>query len=208
MACSSCKGAGCKACSGNGLPGYRPGLSLLTPQQAKNSFVSRFAPKIARLRQATSVKLGLRPYNVFLVWTKWTGTERGEGHEKEIKRVPILPTPKVEDLTSISFNLVAAGAVPTGSVRVSKIASVYTADMLTGHVFPTNHEDFVPEPYEFFYEIVEDGRGDPEPVRQKFRIFSFPFRKASTQEWNLVLERVSEDRSRQGKSTFAGDTCK
>lgn len=170
---------------------------LLTRQEASRTLVNRLVSRVDRLRQRTSVRFGLRPYNVFLIWERWTGTERGEGDEIEVKRFPIVPTPKVEDLTAISLSLMSGGVLPTGSLRLTRISGTLTTDMLMGKMLPTPHEDHIPEQWEFFYEIVEDGRGDPDPVRAKFRPFSVPFRRAGQVDWTIILERVSEDRDRQ-----------
>lgn len=181
------------------MPKPRP----LTPYEAQHSIAHRFTRIGDRLRQFNT-KFGLRPYRVFLVWVKWDGAERGEGNEREIQRTEILPTPLVESLDSVTFSFFHAGTLPVGSIKVSQIsAGVFTEDMLRGRMIPVAHEDSVPEPFDFFYEVYEDGRGDPEPVRGRYRLLTTPMRRAGKLDWNLMLERVSPDPNRHGTTRFS-----
>jgi hypothetical protein len=178
----------------------------LTPEQAKRTLANRLGTRIApRLRQF-STKFGIRSKRVFLTWSKYSGQERGEGNENIVARVELLPTPMVTDLTSIVLNPYSAGVLPVGSVRVDKIAVTYTMDQLMGKAVPGQHRgDKVHEPYDFCYEIVEDGRGDDPPMRQKFRLFGMPNRKEGDVCWVVLLERISEDFARDGRSNAGID---
>lgn len=204
-------------------------LRQLSALEASRTLAARFAPTVDRLRQKLT-EFGLRPYNTFLTWTRWGGSERGEGDEVILRRLPLLPNPLVEDLTGISLQPQTFGVLPVGSVRISKVSARYAQDLLMGLVLPCDPQasfesqlaggppidptaiaiatESVPEPYEFFYEIVEDGRsndGRP-PHRARFRPLSNPFRSASEVEWTIVLERVSEDMDRRGNpQSFADD---
>ncbi len=174
----------------------------LTPEEAKRSLANRFGPRADRLRQLNT-KYGMRPQRVFLVWTKFTGDERGEGRENEVRRVEILPTPLVTSLDAIALNPFTAGLIAMGSVKVSEISmACFTADMLRGR---TSGKDIIPEPVSFFYEIVEDGRADAEPARQKYRPASQPVLVPGDLHWLITLERISEDRDREGKSRLGPD---
>ncbi len=173
-------------------------LRLLSPGEAKTSLASKLSRIVDRARQI-DVKLGMRPYNVFLVWTKWTGDERGEGVQRVVCRSPLLPTPVVADLTSLSKNSFSAGRFPVGSVRVSEISARYTTEMLEGKVVPERVEDEVPQPFDFFWEIVEDGRHDCAPLRRRFSVSATPFLDAPNQQWIVVLERQSGDMERDGQ---------
>lgn len=178
------------------MPRPRP----LTPIQARRALAHRLSPRVDRLRQFAT-KFGIRPYRLFLTWSLWSGTERGEGEERVVKRVEVLPTPKVTDLTSQSLAAFSGGVLPLGSVRVSEIsAATMTLDVLTGRMYPDAHEDHVPDGVSFYYELVEDGRGDPQPLRAKYRPAAVPFRDAGRVQWVVVLERVSEDNQRDGTS--------
>lgn len=172
----------------------------LSENEALSSLVNRFGPTADRLRQLAT-KFGVRPFRVFLTWTKWSGGERGAGTETVAKRIEILPTPRVRSLDSVALSTYGAGVIPVGSIQVDRISvDAFTFDLLTGHTVPTPHEDAIPEPYEFFYEVVEDGRGDPNPVRQRYRLMSSPARRAGSVDWIVRLERESLDRTRSDKS--------
>lgn len=197
----------------------------LSALAAQHTLAARLSPTIDRLRQKLT-DFGLRPYNVSLTWTRWNGQERGEGREAVVRRLSLLPNPLVEDLTGVSLQAQAAGVLPVGSARISRVSPRYSQDLLMGLVMPCDPQgslesqlaggppldmtslaietEQVPEPFEFFYEIVEDGRsneGRP-PVRARFRPLSNPFRKAEQFEWTIVLERVSEDMGRNGNPKF------
>jgi len=174
-------------------------IKPLTPDQAKHSLVNRLQKTVDRVRQIP-VNFGLRSQRVFLVWTKYTGSERGEGREVEIRRKEILPTPKVGPMNAISFAAITGGIMPVGSQRVQNVSLSFTADELEGLWIPEPHEERVPEPYRFYYEIAEDGRGDRAPLRQRFRLAAKPWRNESAISWELILERVSEDPDRSGRT--------
>jgi hypothetical protein len=118
---------------------------------------------------------------------------------REVKRIQILPNPKVEDIAAVNLGLFAIGHIPVGSIRVTRIsASKLSQDILTGKWVPKEHEDTIPEPYSFYYEVIEDGRGDDPPVRAKYRLLSTPFRRAGSVDWTILLEKISEDQGRDG----------
>ena len=178
----------------------------LTPDQAKRSLAQRLT-RVADNSRQIAVRLGVRSYRVYLTWTKWTGSETGEGHETIFKRVELLPTPLVKSLDNVSFSPFSAGVVPEGSLRLTGVsASRYNDEDLRGvSAFGTALE--VPEPYDFFYEVVEDGRGAKEPQRQRYQLLTQPMRDAESAQWTLMLERASQDRTRRDKSpTGKGET--
>ena len=183
------------------MPRPRP----LTPAEAKRSLANRLGLRGAdRLRQF-STRFGLRSRRVFLTWSRFSGAERGEGTERVIARVEILPTPKVADATSVMRMPFAAGVLPVGSLRVSLISVKFTADQLTGRRVPGRGSEPIAEPIDFFYELVEDGRGDDPAERQRFRVLGMPWRDEGNVGWNVLLERSSEDFARDGTSQIGID---
>jgi hypothetical protein len=186
-------------------------IRALTPEQAKRTLVNRFGRRADRLRQIATNK-GVRPYRVFLTWTKWGVTsedERGDGKEVLVRQIEILPTPRVRSLDNLSFSIQHAGVIPVGSLRVDRISiHRFTEDVLLGVAYPDDplpfgedaREKHIPQPYEFFYEVVEDGRGDNPPKRRRFRPMNTPHREAGGVHWTIMLERVSQDRTRDNKS--------
>jgi len=184
-----------------------PKPKALNPTEARATLAHRFGPRADRLRQFAT-KFGIRPHRVFLVWMKASGDERGEGREVEIMRIEILPTPKVTSLDSVALNPTTAGIVPLGSIRVEQVSSTFTADQLTGkipEVTDGSDAKSIGEKFSFFYEVQEDGRGDDPSPRWRYRLASTPMRRAEKVDWMLVLERISEDRTRDGKSQLGDD---
>lgn len=177
----------------------------LTPDEARRTLAHRIGSKLAPKVRQLATKFGVRPVRVFLVWVKWTGAERGEGRQVEVRREELLPTPRVDSLDAVTFSLLQAGTVPVGSVKVSQISVSYTSDFLRGRSVPVEHEEHLPEPYDFFYELIEDGRGDDPAARQKYRLLNQPFRRAGKVDWTLMLEREGQDSNRDGTpATGAG----
>lgn len=175
-----------------------PKIGPLTPDKAKTTLINRLAGTVDRVRQINT-NFGLRSQRVFLVWTKYSGQERGDGREIELRRKEILPTPKVGPMNAISFTASTGGVMPVGTQRVQEISLTFTADELQGMWVPEPHEE-IPDNYRFYYEIVEDGRGDRQAERQRFRLSAKPWRNESNVCWDIILERVSLDADRCGKT--------
>jgi len=178
----------------------RHGIRPPRPGEMRNSLAAKLVRVVDRARQLDA-RVGNRPYRVFLVWTKFTGEERGEGTEAVVCRQEILPVPVVSDLTSVALSPFGAGIVPLGSVRVTEISAGYSLGFLTGKVVP-GKEDQVPQPYDFFYEVVEDDRHDccdSPQVRPRYRLMATPFLDAPNQQWKIMLERTSGETGNDGK---------
>ena len=196
------------------MPRPRP----LTPFQATRTLANRLGKRVDNLRQF-STKFGTRSKRVFLVWTKFTGEERGIGDEKVLHRVELLPTPKVSELTSVSRRPMIEGELPDGGVRVSEISVYrYTEDMLKGLVVPgepgqpgtpiqaKGAERNTRSDVDFFYEIVDDGRqGEGLAERQRFQLIGYPTRLESRVEFAVFLQRSSADLGRDGRSDLQDD---
>jgi hypothetical protein len=195
----------------------------LTPRQAGNTLAHRLAPRVDRLRQFAT-RFGLRSYKVYLVWTRWAGEERGTGVESEVARMEILPTPVVTNLDTVAYRFFSGGVLPVGSISVKKISALYTSDQLRGLAVPgacfveendpprpssaraiEPHATSLPDPLDFYWEVWEDGRGDDPADRMKYRLSAVPWRHAGGVEWEAVLERVSVDAKRDGKSVSGYD---
>jgi len=250
----------------------------LTPGQAKGTLASKFGKVADNLRQLAT-DFGIRPYRVFLTWTKWTGVERGQGDEILIRRAEILPTPRVISIDNMNNSPMHAGVLPVGSLKVDRISVVsFTRDVLMGKAFPgdavTVHPDgpvdgscinypgipgrgvidgsmgagvqvpyagpdmpalpsgpqqivvrgaqqpvvyspdplpfgmdrrekHIPEPVDFYYEVVEDGRHDLPAKRMRFTPTGEPHLDAGGVQWKIGLTRSSLDRTRQDQSAIA-----
>lgn len=139
------------------------------------------------------------------MWTRWDGSEPGEGDEIIVAECEILPTPLVENLDAVALDPRTAGVLPMGMLRISEVSvDRFTRDRLLGLDIPnTGHFDHIPPGMSFFYEVREDGRGDCPAWRAKYRMATAePWRRADQLMWTFPLERVSEDRDRNGKSVY------
>lgn len=169
----------------------------LTPQQAKHTLANKFVGLGDRLRQLNT-RFGIRSNRVFLVWTSSDGEERGEGSTRVLLRHEILPTPKVADMSAVALSPYAPGVLPVGSVRVSQITQTLTKDVLVGVRMPYGQAVDDTGPMNFWWEIVEDGRGDDPPERWRFRLAAQPDRQPGSVQWVVLLERQSSDPDRTG----------
>jgi hypothetical protein len=169
----------------------------LTADQAAKTMIGRMSSRltgIANVRQIAT-RLGARPYRCFLVWTSFSGGERGEGIEIEKKRVELLPTPMVQSLDNVALQPAFAGMIKVGDVALSEVHPGYAIADLEGTSFPGAAADDYPEEVSFFYEIVPDGRdGTPDQPRYKFRPMAQPHFDAEELEWRVKLTKISEDR--------------
>lgn len=192
---------------------------------ARGTLAQRLAPKADRLRQLAT-KFGARSRRVFLVWVADSGSEVGTGYETTYARRELLPTPRVTDMTALSRRPLSVGIVPDGSIRVDQISAAwYTEDDLRGRRIPAEYpvgcnrgQAFTPgeqqgstdrqvlrDPYQFFYEIVEDGRGDDPPARSRYMLSATPWRNETSAQWGILLSPVSSATDRFGKPTLDAD---
>jgi hypothetical protein len=197
----------------------------ITPTEARGTLAQRLSPIADRIRQRVAVRLGVRAYRVFLVWTK-SGlspeSERGDGNERIIARVEILPAPRVLDLTGLLRRSFSTGTVSEGSIRVDRISShAYSDDELRGNRVPAAfgaHQPLDPrwaqqgpggevqfaQPVDFFYEVVEDGRGDDPAYRRRFSLMADPMRDPGGAQWIVALRRADRDLKRDGLPQAGG----
>lgn len=203
-------------------------IKPLSPEQAQRSLFNRMAKRADMLRQIR-VNFGERPKRVFLTWTLWSGAVRGEGTEEVFAQVEILPTPVVSDLTGILRNPRSGGYYEEGTTRVSEISTAtFNEDMLRGLIIPdlpqggcpgccapvkptglpirTDGIELGPQPrIDFFYQVVEDGRGGNVPERRRFRPMSVPWRDVDNFQFVIMLERADEELNRSGRSQVGPD---
>lgn len=181
------------------MPRPRP----LNPFEAKRSLANRLGPTADRLRQFAT-KFGIRPYRFFLVWTVFDGEERGEGTERELARIELLPTPKIGELTSLQEAAFSTGTLSTGVLRLDKISLKFTTAALRGLEIPTEGQKLnMPPKVDFWYEMREDGRGGDTPIPLRFRLNGEPFRRAGSVSWSVLLERQDEATQVDGEPPFA-----
>lgn len=197
----------------------------LLPGAAVRTLAHRLSARVDRLRQLHT-RFGLRSSRVFLVHTKSDGEERGEGTERVIRRVELLPTPLVMDSTVINQRPWSGGTLPEGSIRITEISlNRYTTDMLQGTRFapaayagpnhgPEHSAEVVggsgdaPEfdaQTDFFYEIVSDDREDRPTQRNRFRLLGDPWLDEGGFGYGILLESASEPMNRDGDSDLSDE---
>jgi hypothetical protein len=191
---------------------------------ARGTLAQRLTRRVDRVRQLAT-KFGTRSRRVFLVWVQSTGPEVGAGNEVDFARRELLPTPRVADMTSLSRRPMWTGPVADGSLRVDQIsAGWYTEDHLRGIKVPEEYGNpreaanypgatvggtlvrpRVREPMTFFYEVVEDGRGDDPPARTRYKLGSSPWRNETGAQWGVILEPMSTSTDRSGTLAIDAD---
>lgn len=170
----------------------------LAPGEAGKTLAARLG-RVVDAGRAIDARLGFRPYRTFLVWMKWSGDERGEGNRVVACRSEILPTPKIDDLSGVGKSKAGAGTFGTGSIKVSEISASYTREILMGTVIPDSPESEVPQPYEFFWEVMEDDRHGPARVRHRFSVSAEPAFSAEDSGWTVMLAAQSDPPDADGK---------
>ena len=190
--------------------------------EARGTLAQRLSGRVDRLRQIAT-RFGARSRRVFLVWVEATGVESGTGDEVVKFRRELLPTPRVADATSLMRRPLSIGMVPDGSVRVDQISVAwYTEDHLRGIRVPEEYAvasqmpyhaggpkqpdrslPVLRDPLSFFYEIVEDGRGDEPAARTRYQLGGSPWRNETGVQWAVMLVPQSSPTDRNGKSTLA-----
>lgn len=141
-----------------------------------------------------NTQFGLRPYRVQLIWTQWSGGERGAGVEDVLRCYPVTPTPLVMDMSQVRQSLRPVGSFEDGTVRVTEISTKFNEDMLVGK---WDGQD-VPADQSFYWEIWYP-RTREESLRRRFMPTNVPMLFADKFQWIIDLRKVSEDRERNGE---------
>lgn len=203
MSCSSCGSSGSCGCgpeafavntAGIGISG-NPQPRLSTPLDLCGTLGQRLIPTVDRIRNLYT-KFGLRPYNVSIIRTRWTGGRRGVGTEQVIFCAPITPTPLLSDMTSVTSVASPIGASEQGDVTLTQISGAYTEDQLYG-LDQTSTP--IPLDEQVYWEIefppaCKGGQGE----RRRFTPSSAPMFTADKFEWEIQLTRQRVDRIRNG----------
>lgn len=168
--------------------------SVLTPAQFAGSLGQRLINTVDCARDMYT-KLGLRTYQVQLIWTEWTGAERGAGVESVKKCVKILPTPLVTDISGVKLDLRPVGMIEAGGVFVQEISGRLTEDLLMGRECLGVE---IPDNVNFYWEVYYP-QSAGFPIRRRFFPASVPVYKPEKFQWRVFLNKISEDRLRTGE---------
>lgn len=152
---------------------------------------------VADVCRDIAVQLGLRPYEVHIVRTKWTVDTRGAGSEIVIADIPLLPVPKVTSLDGLAEIVNPIGVDELGSVRVSEISGRYSEQFLRGLDAQGNSPA---RDEQFYWEILfpQLGRVDDYGYRRRFTMAAAPNYEPDNVQWTVVLQRARGDRNPDG----------
>ena len=171
-------------------------FKVITDDNFEKTLVQSLTPTVDALRDI-AVRLGARQYQVSLVWTRWSGGDRGEGNEEVVKVVRLLPTPMVREVDTLQARVLSIGRHEEGDLHVTEISARYSEDFLLGRnpaLFPG---DTVPKDMTFFWEINFPHEGSP-GVRRRFFPSSAPSKEPTRFQWTVYLARQAGDRTRRG----------
>lgn len=171
------------------------GFSVATGSQYRGTLAASLVPCVDHIRDLYT-QFGVRPYQVRLVHTRWSGGRRGQGVEQVVSVVPVLPTPKVETIESLDRTVNQTGVDEYGQVTVSQISGRYTEDQLLGRNPDTGKID---QDLNFYWEIEFPGRTSNVRIKRRFFPASAPELRAGGFNWVISLGRQSEDRTRDGE---------
>jgi hypothetical protein len=175
-----------------------PKYTSLSGLDLSNTLAQQLIP-VADLLRDLRTQFGMRPYEVHIIRTKWSGGDRGIGEEYQVMDMTILPTPRIVDLNALADVLQANGLDETGSVALDEVSGRYTDDQLRGY-----HDDgSPPDPDEnVYYDVIfplPAGGLDSAPHRRFFPS-SAPHYSAGKFEWTIKLERAHPDNPSYGTS--------
>jgi hypothetical protein len=165
----------------------------------RSTLVQRLVPTVDRVRDLAT-KFGIRPYEIHVVRTRWSGGQRGSGQEVVVQDVALLPTPKISDLTGLNLRIESIGSIEAGSLRVSRISMTFTEDQLSGRDADGNPPG---DDEQVYYEVYLPG-GDgtlANGKRRRFALASAPWLKPGGVHWQVILERAAGDRDSAGGPT-------
>lgn len=183
MACSCCGSSSACDCTGN----------VLTGRDLASTLIASLTPTVDCIRDIAT-QLGARPYRVSLVWTRWSGGSRGEGHETVEREEALTPTPYVKDVSDLDRKLMPGGAEEVGDVKVTEISPRYTEDYLCGR--DENGND-IPDDVSFYWEVLlPQARGNG--IRRRYYPAGPPNTESTDFQWSIRLKKISENRQRDG----------
>lgn len=172
----------------------KDGFTVPTADRLRHSLAQKLIPVVDRARDIQT-QLGLRPYRVQIIKTRWSGTTRGRGVEQVVSELEILPTPFVVDMRSLSEVVTAVGVNEEGMVQLQKISGRYSEEMLLG--IGSDGNPVAPNE-NVYYEIEFFRRDGGLSEKRRFVIDSTPTYLAGQVEWQITLVSANENRDRSG----------
>lgn len=164
-----------------------------TPATFQTSLARLLVKPADSLRNLLTV-LGVRPYVVRMVYTRYSGGARGIGEESVVSCDAILPTPLILSLDGLSRIVSVVGADEQGGVLLTEVSGCYTEDQLRG--LGDGGAELPPD-QSFYYE-VEFLSMQPQGERRRFSQSGVPEYVPDQYGWRMRLERAQRDRTRAG----------
>lgn len=183
--CPSCHQKQCTCCGED--------FTVLEGRDLATTVISALTPCVDSIRDIYT-QFGARPYTVSLVWTRWSSGTRGRGVEEVVAIIPVLPTPKVQDLAALSRDVLEVGTDEVGNIRVSEISPRFNEDELLGR---GSDGTPIPGDQSFYWEVYFP-RPSSAGVRRRFTPKGVPNYAPTKFQWWIDLEKAYEDRSRGG----------
>ena len=162
---------------------------LRPPAQPGRSLVEQLSP-VYDAAQALVADIGLRPYRVFAVRTRWTGGDVGRGNQVLVSETEYLPTPQVRYRQQGEQE--SAGFEERGRAELRKLSTRYTEAEIRG-VFG----DPLGPAEEAFIESRMDARDGRRVLHRRFTIASAPQRIGF--EWRVDIRPQDNMRTRSGQ---------
>lgn len=174
----------------------QPKFSQLNGMDLSKTLGRKLIDTVDRLRDIP-VRFGLRPYEVSIIRTRWTGGERGVGYEAVISETPILPTPLITSLDGVQRIVNIVGLDEIGTVKLEQVSGRFAEGFLSGTDDNGNPQD--PDT-QFYFEVKfpTPGTISNGAPRRRFFPASAPSYDASKFQWSLTLERSHVDRLNDG----------
>jgi hypothetical protein len=165
-----------------------------TSASLATSLVNCLIPTIDAARNSV-VCIGVRRHVVRLIWTAWTGGQRGRGVETVVLEEALTPVPRVMFINDLGVELQNIGLSEAGVVRVSEISLRYSSHFLSGR-----GEDGSPvaKDRNFYWEIEELQPLGSASVRRRFTLKGPPEPRADNAEYVVKLLRAENDRTSGG----------
>lgn len=184
-------GCGC----GCGAAIHVNGFTVPTADSLRCGLGQSLIPTIDSARDI-KVQLGLRPYRVRIVVTRFSGPRRGMGVETVVREEEILPVPHVMDMGALEQQATPIGTNDQGSIAIEEISGRYGEDLLSG----VGADGSPVAPNECVYWEVEFFRRDGRPAeRRRFQLQGVPGYDADRFQWRVLLTSAIKNRARSGE---------
>lgn len=182
----------CERCGSSGVVAGECACTELSTAQS-GSLIESLGCAVDAIRNIKT-QLGARQYEVWLVWSRWTGGERGAGEEYVFREVQLLPTPKVQDLAAVRQIAESLGRIEEGDIEIAELSPKLSEGELLGLI-----DDFEPgEDVNFYWEVLSPPREGQRAIRRRFFPTSAPVYEPTKFQWRIRLVRAHGDRTPRG----------